>query len=666
MSLLAPDVAGDALHDPLTGLPNRTLLSHRLDEALGDPSPTAVLFLDVDRFKDVNDTFGHQAGDQLLHRLAERLRGVVGTGDTLARFGGDEFVVVCRDVEGERGAIVIAERLLAALATPVDQGGRRHFVTASIGVVVPDGPHQSPDGVLGDADVAMFRAKDAGGGCYALFDRAMRDRIVQRVELEHDLRHALQRDELVLEFQPLVSLDEPRIVGAEALVRWEHPRLGLLAPGAFVGVAEESGLIVELGRWVLFEACRRLARWSSDPGIDLPYVSVNLSGRQLADPDLPEVVADVLRATGAPSDRLVLEVTESVLIGEASSPTAVLQRLKALGLRLMLDDFGTGYSSLNYIKRFPIDGLKVDRSFVAGIADGPEDRHILAAIVQMAEGLGLEVVAEGVETVEQARWVRALGCDVAQGYLFAPPAPAGVLEPLLRQGLSPARLSAVWSGAPPACAADAQPDGEEDADASADGQTVPLGQAADALGISTSTLRRWADSGRIRAVRTAGGHRRFPVSELQRLKSASTMIASPALRLTPMPGAPLAAVAAVLAGEGQAIAATAARAVYDGPRTGWLAGAEAEAHLARWAATTAAACETGDFDLALDAMRGLMSQARYAGASLLERQLFPERCGELVLHRLQERSAERSELVSARRLFARLRQTLAQDVPAGV
>jgi diguanylate cyclase (GGDEF)-like protein/excisionase family DNA binding protein len=666
MSLVAPDVAGDALHDPLTGLPNRTLLSHRLHEALGDPSGLAVLFLDVDRFKDVNDTFGHQVGDQLLHRLAERLRDVVAAGDTLARFGGDEFVLVCRDVEGERGAIVIAERLLAALATPIDHEGRRHFVAASIGVVVPDGPHHTPDGVLRDADVAMFRAKDAGGARYALFDRAMRDRIVQRVELEHDLRQALQRDELVLEFQPLIALDQPRIVGAEALVRWEHPRLGLLAPGAFVGVAEESGLIVELGRWVLSEACRRLARWMSEPGIELPYVSVNLSGRQVAEPDLPEVVADVLRATGAPADRLVLEVTESVLIGEASSPTAVLQRLKALGIRLMLDDFGTGYSSLNYIKRFPIDGLKVDRSFVAGIADGPEDRHILAAIVQMAQGLELEVVAEGVETIEQAQWVRALGCDVAQGYLFAPPTSARLLEPLLRQGLSLGQLSAVWNGTPPACGAEAQHEHGGHADTIGDGQTVPLGEAADALGISTSTLRRWADGGRIRAVRTAGGHRRFPVSELQRLNTTSAMLAPPALRLAPVPEAPLAAVAAVLAGEGEAIAATAARAVYDGPRTGWLAGADAEAHLARWVAATAEACQTGDFDRALDAMRVLMSHARYAGASLLERQLFPERCGELVLHRLQERSADRSQLVSARRLFARLRQTLAQDVPAGV
>ncbi|MDX6729142.1 MAG: hypothetical protein QOK49_3947, partial [Baekduia sp.] len=433
------------------------------------------------------------------------------------------------------------------------------------------------------------------------------------------------------------------------------------APAAFVTIAEETGLIVDLGRWVLTEACRRLARWASDPAIDLPYVSVNLSGRQVADPDLPEVVAEALRRTGAPADRLVLEVTESVLMSEASSPAAVLQRLKALGVRLVLDDFGTGYSSLNYLKRFPIDGLKVDRSFVAGIAEGAEDRHILAAIVRMAEGLRLDVVAEGVETLEQARWVRSLGCDAAQGYLFAPPAPAGALEPLLRRGLALERLSTVWAPGPVG-----EPVAGPQAEHPADEQTVPLGEAADALGVSTSTLRRWADSSRIRAVRTAGGHRRFPVSELQRLKSAPALLAPPALRLTPLPPAPLLGVAGLLVQAGGPITAAAGRAVYDSARPGWLRSAEAEQHLGHWIHETACACRAGEYDRAIDAMRALMRQARYAGASLLERQLFVERCGELVLRGLQERSADRAELVGARRLFARLRQALAQDAPAGV
>jgi diguanylate cyclase (GGDEF)-like protein/excisionase family DNA binding protein len=670
VALLAVHAGADALHDPLTGLPNRTLLGRRLDEALADHTDVAVLFLDLDRFKDINDTFGHQAGDELLRRVAERLLGAIDADAdadaTLARFGGDEFVVVCRDVGGERGAIAIAERLLAALAAPISHRDRQRFVTASIGIVVPDDPHQGPGALLRDADVAMYRAKDAGGDRYALFDRAMRDRILQRVELEHDLRQALERDEFVLEFQPLVGLAEPTIVGAEALVRWEHPRLGLMAPAAFVGVAEETGLIVELGRWVLTEACRRLARWSAEPAIDLPYVSVNLSGRQLAEPDLPEVVAKALRQTGAPADRLVLEVTESVLIGDSASPAAVLQRLKEIGVQLMLDDFGTGYSSLNYVKRFPIDGLKVDRSFVAGITEGPEDRHILAAIVQMAKGLRVQVVAEGVETLEQARWVRALGCDVAQGYLFAPPAPAAALEPLLRQGLPLSRLAPVWAGAPPCDPAPADPAEPQDTEHAADEQTVPLGEAADALGISTSTLRRWADNGRVRAIRTTGGHRRFPVAELQRLKSSTARLSPPALRPTPLPTGPLVGLGALLRQDGPSIAGAAARAIYDGARTGWLSSAEAEPHLERWTRATAAACGGAEYELAVEAGRGLMRQARYAGASLLERQLFVERCGELVLHRLQQRSADRPQLVGARRLFARLRQALAQDAPAGV
>ncbi|MDX6714703.1 MAG: hypothetical protein QOH30_1261 [Baekduia sp.] len=663
--MLAPT---DVLHDPLTGLPNRTLLLRQLRAMLAEAAGAAVLFVGVDRFKDINDTLGHQAGDELLRRLAERLQGAVAAEDVLARFGGDEFVVVCRGVTDERGAIAAAERVLAAVCAPVELRERPRFVTASIGVVVPSGPHEGVDELLRDADVAMHQAKSGGGGRFALFDHAMRERIIQRVQLEHDLREALRREEFVLEYQPVVALDAPRILGVEALVRWEHPRLGLMAPAAFVAIAEETGLIVELGRWVLGEACRQLARWASDPAIDLPSVSVNLSGRQVAEPDLPEVVADALRRTGAPADRLVLEVTESVLMSEAASPAAVLQRLKALGIRLVLDDFGTGYSSLNYVKRFPIDALKVDRSFVAGIAEGPEDRHILAAIVSMAAGLRLEVVAEGVETLDQARWVRELGCDAAQGYLFAAPAPASALEALLRRGLPLARLSAVWDAAPIA-ERGTSPDGgaSPDGEHAADEQTVPLGEAAEALGLSTSTLRRWADSGRIRAVRTAGGHRRFPVSELQRLKSAPALLAPPALRLTPLPSAPLIAVHALLAQDGGPIARAAARLIYDdGTRTGWLSSADAEPHLERWARETAAACQAGDYDAAIDAMRALMRQGRYAGASLVERELFAERCGDLVLHRLQERSVERAQLVGARRLFVRLRQELAREAPAGV
>jgi diguanylate cyclase (GGDEF)-like protein/excisionase family DNA binding protein len=661
VSLLAPGAAPEALLDPLTGLPNRTLLLRELRAALADAAGAAVLFVGVDRFNDINDTLGHQAGDELLRRLADRLLGAVGTGDVLARFGGDEFVVVCPGVTNERDAIAAAERVLTAFRAPVELRERPRFVTASVGVVVPGGPHEGVDELLRDADVAMHRAKSAGGGRYAVFDRAMRERIVQRVQLEHDLREALRRGEFVLEYQPVVALDAPRILGVEALVRWEHPRLGLMAPGAFVTIAEETGLIVELGGWVLSEACRQLARWASDPAIDLPYVSVNVSGRQVAEPDLPEVVADALRRTGAPADRLVLEVTESVLMSEAASPPAVLQRLKALGIRLLLDDFGTGYSSLNYVKRFPIDGLKVDRSFVAGIAEGAEDRHILAAIVRMAEGLELEVIAEGVETLDQARWVRALGCDAAQGYLFAAPAPAAALEALLHRGLPLGRMSAVWDMAPIG-----DPGATPDGDHAADEQTVPLGEAADALGVSTSTLRRWADSGRIRAVRTAGGHRRFPVSELQRLKSAPALLGAPALRFTPLPSAPMAAVEAVLAEDGGRIAGAAARMIYEGTRTGWLSSADAQAHLDGWARETSGACRTGDYGAAVEALRALMRQARYAGASLVERELFAERCGDLVLHRLQERSVERTQFVGARRLFVRLRQELAREAPAGV
>ena len=286
---------------------------------------------------------------------------------------------------------------------------------------------------------------------YELFDPALRRRTVERLKLEDDLRQALERDELELYYQPLVDLDERRIVAVEGLVRWRHPRKGVVLPGEFVAVAEESGLIVPLGRWVLLEACRQLARWTADPAIDLPCLTVNLSGRQLAEASLPDELEAILRQTGVPPERLGLELTESVLMGETSSPTAVLQSLKDLGVRLMLDDFGTGHSSLNHVKRFPIEAIKVDRAFIAGVAEDEGDRHILRAIVSMASAMDVAVIAEGVESSEQARWLRHLGIKLVQGYAFGRPAPAATIEALLRDGLPLSRLAPAFepiTGAP--------------------------------------------------------------------------------------------------------------------------------------------------------------------------------------------------------------------------
>ena len=661
----APDTSTDraaqrAVHDELTGLPNRALFLDRARDAVaraaaGGTVP-AVVFLDVDRFKDVNDTLGHGAGDELLTRLAARLRGVLRDGDTLARFGGDEFAVLCEAAHGEAEALALAERLLAALEAPFSVSERPVFVAASAGVVLGDAG-ASAESLLRDADVAMYRAKEAGGARCALFDEAMRRRVVDRVHREQELRRALERDELVLFFQPIVCLERRRIVAVEALVRWQHPTLGLLLPSDFVGVAEESGLIVGLGRWVLGEACRRLARWHADDAIDVPYLSVNVSGRQLAEPALPEEVAAVLRRSGAPAERLALELTESVLMENTGSPTAVVQRLKALGVGLLLDDFGTGYSSLNYLKRFPIDGLKVDRSFISGITEGEEDGHILSAIVQMASGLGVEVIAEGVETVEQARRLRQLGVSQVQGYLFTAPVPAAIIEAMLRDGLPADRVPGAFA-APESPAADVAP---APAAALDDGPAVGLGEAAKALSVSLSTLRRWADSGRIRTVRTTGGHRRFPVAEIRRLNLEAALTSRAVVRPVPLPAEPLPGLAELLSAGRDELARTAARTLYEGPREGWFGSDAASAELDGWGSALASAARAGTFEPAQAATRDLLLQAHFAGASLLERHTFVERYGDLALRALTERQAERSELMAVRRLFARLRQALLDE-----
>jgi len=672
---LEEEVRHSALHDPLTGLPNRTLfvdrVHHELTLAARAGGRVGVLFLDLDRFKIVNDSLGHHRGDELLSELARRLEPLVGVGNTLARLAGDEFAVLCGDLPGERGAIEVAQRLLDALAAPVMIEDRPVSASASIGIAVSDGRRHSAETLVRDADAAMYRAKERGGGRYELFDPAMRRRMTARLQLEDDLRRALDQKQLELFYQPLVSLDERRIVGVEALVRWRHPTQGIVLPGAFVPVAEDSGLIVPLGRWVLGEACRQLARWTADPGIDLPYLSVNLSGRQLAEPGLAEEIGEILRQTGVPPERLALELTESVLMEESDSPTAVLQDLKDLGVQLMLDDFGTGYSSLNHVKRFPISAIKVDRSFIAGVAEEPGDRHILRAIVNMAAALEVSVIAEGVESAEQARWLRHLGIGLAQGYALGRPAPAVVVEALLRDGLPLDQLASAFepleAGADSEPAAPvAVPRGVQPASApnpSAADATITLGEAAEALGISTSSLRRWADNGRILALRTTGGHRRFPAAEIRRLTAQAAVSNRPTVRPVALPVEPLPAVAALLSSAAAELAASGARAIYGG-HPGWFASDVGREQLGHWASTLVAALRSADYDAALDATRRLSVQAEYAGTSLLERHTFLERYGELAVRELRELKAPQAELVGARRLFTRLRQALLEAVDA--
>ncbi|HEY4097945.1 MAG TPA: EAL domain-containing protein [Baekduia sp.] len=421
------------LHDPLTELPNRALVMDRLQHAVQRADradgQVALVFLDLDHFKNVNDSLGHRAGDQVLCQVADRLRAAVRPGDTVGRFGGDEFVVLCEGVAGEAMALAIAGRLAEAFHLPFAGGGDEHCLGASIGIALLD-PDEDPEALLRDADAAMYRAKERGRGGIELFDTRMRERAVGRLQIEAGLRRALEDDELEVHYQPIVDFDDGSIAAVEALVRWRHPERGLLAPDEFIPVAEESGLIVPLGRRVLELACTQAAAWAAlRPGRPPLPVHVNLSPRQLHDQSLVETVQATLAATGAVPAALALEITESTLIDRRPARLALLERLRHLGVELLLDDFGTGWSSLSYLAQLPIGGLKIDRSFVAGLATG--HAPIVDAVVRLARAFALPVVAEGVESVAQLEALRRLGCTLGQGYLFARPLPASELLELL-------------------------------------------------------------------------------------------------------------------------------------------------------------------------------------------------------------------------------------------
>jgi diguanylate cyclase (GGDEF)-like protein/PAS domain S-box-containing protein len=427
----------EASHDALTGLPNRTLFLDRLEHALArarrSMRPLAVVFLDLDDFKLINDTRGHDVGDLLLVALTPKLASALRPGDTIARFGGDEFVVLCEDLTGEADAIGIATRIAEASCAPVRVGGVEHTITVSAGVaLVGDPATASPAGLLRDADAAMYRAKAGGKGRVAMFDEGMRARLIERVAIESSLRKALDRDELRVYYQPVMSLRDNRIVSVEALLRWQHPNRGLLEPGAFIAVAESSGLIVRIGEWVMEQACRQAVAWqAAAPDAEPIHVSVNVSAQQLIRSDVASSVARVLDATGLEPGLLDLEITEAMLLRDVDSSAHALQNLKRLGVRLVLDDFGTGYSSLSFLKRLTIDALKIDRSFIANLGEEEEDGMIIGAVLSMANALDIGVTAEGVETGAQLARLRTHGCDSVQGFLFSRPAPAEQISTLI-------------------------------------------------------------------------------------------------------------------------------------------------------------------------------------------------------------------------------------------
>jgi diguanylate cyclase (GGDEF)-like protein/PAS domain S-box-containing protein len=430
------------LHDALTGLPNRLSFVDSLGEALTKAtvsgSPVGILFLDLDHFKLINDSLGHHAGDALLRAVAPRLRSHLRPGDIVARFGGDEFGILIDRLADEGEAVAIADRVATAFTQPFTIDGVDHFVSASIGIAVSRASEERPvnaELLIRDADAAMYRAKEGGRSRCVLFDAEMRAGAMRRLEVERELRHALDRDELALYYQPVVNLRSGEINGLEALVRWRHPERGTLDPAEFVSIAEDSGLIEPIGRWVQERACRQALEWHHLRPDSRPLdVAVNLSARQVAHRDLPAAVEETLARTGLDPVHLRLEITESVLVEESATASSSLHALSELGVRLVLDDFGTGYSSLAYLNRFPFHALKIDRSFVDALGIEQEATAIVEAIIGMARALSLEVIAEGVENEVQLSELQRLGCDYAQGHLFQAAMPEREVSRLIAEG----------------------------------------------------------------------------------------------------------------------------------------------------------------------------------------------------------------------------------------
>lgn len=428
-----------ANYDTLTGLPNRTLfrehLKHAVVQARRNNQLVGLMFVDLDRFKPVNDTYGHHVGDLLLAAVGKRLQSSLREGDTVSRLGGDEFTVILEGVESPDDVNVIAESLIRSLAQPFHIEERELFIGASIGMVVFPNDGENIDDLLKSADIAMYRAKSAGRNCAKRYDESMDVKNVELITLEADLHSALEKDQFVLYFQPKVELKSGHIAGMEALLRWEHPELGLVSPGVFVPMLEESSHIREVGLWVLRNACLHHMFWKG-LGFPLISVSVNVSGVQFRDSDFVEKVAAIIAETGIDPMYLDLEITESVLMKDAEKAVALLDDLHRLGLTLSVDDFGTGYSSLSYLRQFPVDVLKIDRSFIKDVPGDPDDVTIATGIIALASSLNLRVVAEGVETAEQLAFLAGEGCDEVQGFLFSPPLPSEAFEYLLSQGAS--------------------------------------------------------------------------------------------------------------------------------------------------------------------------------------------------------------------------------------
>ena len=425
------------LHDALTGLPNRSLFTERLRHAMRRAARHpdnlfAVLFLDLDRFKEVNDNLGHFAGDELLRAVARRLEACIRPEDTVARLSGDEFAILLESINEASDAGRVAERIEEALSFPINLAGAEVVTSASMGIVTSSMAHDQPEQLLRSADMAMYRAKAAGRARYEMFDRAMHTDALARLQLETDLRRAVERDEFRLHYQPLVSLRTGRITGMEALVRWQHPERGLVHPADFIPIAEETGLIVPMGRWVLNEACRQMKEWQLAHPRDEPLsIGVNLSAKQFSQPDIVEQISGAIAASGIEARSLRIEITEAAIIDKGKSASGLLQSIRDLGVQVYLDDFGTGYSSLSYLHGLPIDAIKIDRAFVSSMDTDDKNLRLVRTILTLSEIVGVRAQAEGISTAEQLRELRSLNCEQGQGYLFSAPITTEAVDEVL-------------------------------------------------------------------------------------------------------------------------------------------------------------------------------------------------------------------------------------------
>lgn len=638
-------VLREAFRDSTTGLPNRALLLERIDQALTTADQTgrvATVVIDIDRFRPVVNSLGHEAGDQVLVAIAARLRNMLRPGDTLARVADDEFAVVCRaPSDGE--AVALAARLVEAITPPIVVDEEEIFLTGSAGVAFA-GPGASPMSLMHDASAATQRAQGRARGSVEVFDPSRRKRLVERLKIESDLHRGLDNGELRVVYQPLVSLRDRTVVGVESLIRWAHPTLGLVAPARFLPVAEQTGLIKRIGEWVLREACQQGASWASSfRDARPPTMTVNVSTQQLTDPGFVGLVSEALSVARLAPQQLVLDITEGAFHDDPSV-VEILHELKALGVALFLDDFVTGNAALSWLTRFPLDGVKLEATFVAGLGSDRKVRPLLEAVCGMADAFDLQVVAEGVETEEQASILEELGCYVAQGYLFSRPVPAGQLAPFLAGGLAPVAVAV--AGSVPEVAAV--------------GATVTMRQAAESLGVSVSTVRRWADGGRIGAARTKGGHRRLVLDDVRRLRAA--VEPRPArVRRVQLPGRVLPNTAGFLREHVETVLNAGLKSTYEARCGGWFAEEGGRVHVAQWISALADACDSGDYDTAIEATATLTLRARI-GATAMERVTFVDRSCSALLRLLSETDATRDELPAARRVCAALRHRALEDV----